>query len=496
MRSHIPRKSTRATRRRSGALRLLADSQAGFTIIEVVISAVLVALIAGATASALVATSDLSGDQRRRSQADEIAQQDQERLRGMSAKALATLNQTRTVGPYEGTNYTVVSTGKFLSNTGVSSCASSGVGAAAYVLVTSDVNWSANRRAHVTEQSLITPLAGGTLLTNVKDQNNAPLSGVTVTADGPDTESANTDSGGCTVFGGMTTGDYDVSVTLANYVDPDGNASPNIPSRPATVSGSGTSFPTPNPFKLGQAGLISAFFKTQIGATTYTDQRAPALSWANPGMTNSRSSPISATGSPPKVVPTAQVNSPLSPFQLYPFNNGTAGVYTNNYTVWAGSCDMDMPPLAADQSKATVGPGGWAILNDGGTPVSPRIKMPALILNVLWKPNSSTTPFAVTPAAVKITDGCGQSWWPDVRTPSAPTSPLGQLNYPGQPYAPDVTGQRLEVCADYTPNGGANYYRTSPIFPPKTRNDNFTAGTTFAVTIDATSGWNVGRCPT
>jgi Tfp pilus assembly protein PilV len=497
MRRQIPWNSKHGGRRHGGLLRMLTSSQAGFSIIEVVIGAVLVASIAGATATALVSTSAVSGDQRRRSQADEIAQQDQERLRGMSIKQLSGLNQVRTVGPYDGNSYIVTSTGKFMSSTGAGSCTTSGNGAAAFVRTTSSVTWADNKRPPVVQESVITPSVGGTLITNVVDQDGAPLSGVTVSATGPENETASTDSDGCTIMAALSQGDYSVTVSRSGYVDPDGNQAGSIPARPAPVSGTGTTFPNPNPFKLGQPGGISANFKTVIGATTYTGQKAASLSWANGGMSTPgyQTNTLPASGSPSKIVPNAQVNSWVSgqPFNLFPFNNGTPGVYTNNYTVWAGPCDAAKPP--SNQSFATVPPTGWAILNDGGTPVAPRIRMPALILNVDYKPTSTTTT-RVTPAAIKIRHlGCAGSdwWWPEVR-PGAPTSSLGQLNFPGQPYAPNTAGQQLEICADYTPNGGTNYYRTNALFPPKTRNDDFTNGTTVTVTIDPANSWAQGRC--
>ena len=497
MRSRNSSNPKRADRRRGGLLRMLTSEESGFTIIEVVVGAVLVASIAAGSAVALQATSTASGDQRRRSQAVEIAQQDQERMRGMSIKTLTALNQERWVNeagtpivePYAGTRFKVTSVGTFYSNTGASACNSTGTGAAAYVRIMTFVDWDANRRSDVFQDALITPTVGGSLLTNVEDQDGADLSGVLVTATGPETESATTTAEGCTVFGAMSIGDYTVSLSKSGYVDANGNLSPNITSQ-ATVSSSGTAFPIGSPLKIGESGIVSSWFKTTIGSTTYVDQRSPSVSWKDTGsgMTlGSKNRSNAPTGG--KILPTELVNSTDT---LFPFNTGSPGVYTNNYVIWAGNCDLAKPPAGANQSLATVGPNGWAIMNDSAGN-QPRIKVPALILNVNYKPVSGAT-VPVTPAAIKLKhEGCNQEWWPEVR-PGAPTSALGQLNYPGQPYAPDVANQRLDVCADYTPNGGANYYRTNALFPPKTRNDNFTAGTTATVLIDAANSWAQGRC--
>lgn len=502
MRRHVPRNPKRGDRRNGGLLRMLTSSEAGFSLIEVVVGAVLVASIAGATASALLSTSNLSGDQRRRAQAVEIAQQDQERMRGMSIKALTGLDQTREVDeagkpivePYSGTRFSVRSIGTFYSSSGASACNSTGTNAAAYVRIMTFVDWASNRRTDVFQDALITPTAGGSLLTNVVDQNGADLQGATVAATGPESATATTDEEGCTVFGAMTIGDYQVTVTKSGFVDPNGNVSGSIPARPATVGSSGTAFPTPNPFQIGEAGLASNWFKTTIAGTTYTGQRSPSVSWKDltGGMTVSKNRSNAPTGG--KILPTELVNTPDA---LFPFNNGTSGVYTNNYALWAGNCDLARPP-AANQSTATVPPNGWAIMNDDPAQ-QPRIKVPALILKFQFRSSAGVTS-NVWPAAIKLRhQGCNQEWWPEPRTGTfnaTTNNTFGALLYPGQPYAPDVANQRIEICADYTPNGGTNWYRTNSATPPVTRNNDFTTGTTPAtMLIDAQGGANfAGRC--
>src|SRR5581483_3658314 len=83
----------------AGVARRLIDrgrAQHGFTLIEVLVSALIVTLIAGAVAGALMTNIKASGDQHRRTQAQALAQQDQERLKGLSAEQLDNLNQSYT----------------------------------------------------------------------------------------------------------------------------------------------------------------------------------------------------------------------------------------------------------------------------------------------------------------------------------------------------------------------------------------------------------------
>src|SRR6516164_8762936 len=77
----------------SSRLSAVKDSEAGFTLIELLVSALILVVIGAAVAQSLIETAYVSGDQRRHAQAAEIAQQDQERLRGLSVQQLNTLNQ-------------------------------------------------------------------------------------------------------------------------------------------------------------------------------------------------------------------------------------------------------------------------------------------------------------------------------------------------------------------------------------------------------------------
>lgn len=468
---------------------MLTSSEAGFTIIEVVVASLMVALMAGAVATALLSTAAVSGDQRRRSQADELAQQDQERMKGMSIKQLQGYDATQTLGPYDGTTYLVHSTGQFLSTTGNPTCTSSGTSAAAYVRITSTVNWAANMkgsadvndvpgwstnsiRPPIKQESLIAPRTGGTLLVNVNDQNNVPVPGAQVDIFGPkETESALTSAEGCAVFGGVQTTGYYIGAKKSGYVDKDGNDYPFT----GATAGTGTTAPTP--FKMGPAGSVTANFKTTINGSTIGSQKAPSISWHNPGMTASKNVT-------PATVPNATVSTP-TPNNLFPFNNGTAGVYTNNYVVWAGGCDLTRPPTA-NSSYATVNPGTTALL-DGAS--QPQVQMPALNLQVQWRPNSTTAYATRVPAHIKLTDACGESWFADVR--STTSSTLGSLNFPGQPYAPSTpTSSMLTVCADYRASSTSPYYKATST----TANSNFTAATSKTVQIDGSVSTNQGTC--
>ncbi len=441
----------------SGSHRRLIALNDGFTLIEVLVSALMVILIATATARALIASNHFAGDQRFRSQADSVASQDQDRLRGMSDEQLNGLNQSRTV-TLNGTNFTVQSTASYLDTTGGSSCSST---AAAYYKIISTVSWTENfssRPATLSEQAILSRPVSGDLLTQVTDQTGAGLASVTVTPSGPSTQSALTDSNGCVLFAGLTPGSYTVSLADSGYVDPNGN-SPATGT--ASVTATGVARPAGGTFHLGKAGTITANL-TASGGTAEAD----GVSYTGTGASYGMSSPLVA----PKTAPASPASS-ISAGQLFPFYGASA--YTNNYTVWGGRCPGQQPPTP---TQTTVNP--------GGTTTQP-VAEPLLKLSTVTYNGSAVKP---TDVRLTFTDstGCTDKWWATlVGTPASPPAPAnGWLANPGQPYA----ASGLTVCADYT-TGGKTYYVTTAA-----TNTSFSSSNAVA-TIAIKSTSSTGKCP-
>ena len=453
----------------------------GFVLVEVIVTALLVGLMSLLLVG-VIAAGQTSGDQRDRSQADELAQQDQERLRGLSVDQLAGLSQSRPV-TLDGQTFTITSTGSYLSSSsGSTSCTTTGAGSADFVKVVSSVDWAANhkdnnvnnsasqRRPPVTEQSVIAPSAGGTLLTRVIDPTGSPISGVRVTAVPAQsglnsTAAARTDANGCTIFATLQPGDYTVTAALAGYTDANGDSTPS-----STVTTTAGNTATAN-FTMAQAGSLTATFKTTISGTTYTGQQAPSLSYQNPGMTT-----------PPfgNVAPSSSATS-ITANGLYPF----LAVNGSNYSVWAGKCAINQPPTPPTSNLATANvPGGGS--------ASTVVPLPPVILKVFYRTSSSTT--AVGPTHIVMYQGCDagfssfQQWTAPVRGAGSagstdPTGSLGALSLPGQPY-----GGNYVVCVDRN-----NFRAYGGISGTLLTNTNF-AGTTWNVTIDSTSSANAGVC--
>jgi len=450
-------------------------NQRGFGLVEVLVTALIVALIAAAIAAALIAGAVSTADQRARSRAAALAQLDQERLRGLSAVQLTDLAppQTPRTVTLGGIPYSITSTATFLNSTGGSACGSTGAGAAAYYEVTSSVTWPTNHRTPVVLESLITPPAGGTLLTMTEDQTGAPLSGVAVSANGPGSASGTTDAQGCAIFAGLATGDYTLGLTDPGYVTPD-----DVPANPlnisATVTSTGTATPSGgNPISLGLAGTFNANFwgataagQTSTSSGALTGQQADAVSWYGTGTADSMSGYLCQLDSGGTCPPTSGSETPAATIPssgmitLYPFAYlGPPVSYTGNYHVWAGPCRQMEPPAGVD--SFTVGPGSSQTF---------AIQEPALNIAVDYNNGSSTTQVAPADIMLKFTSSSGTSCTDKWSTPvssAAATAGKNALADPAQPFASTATSGSTEsastqtgtlsVCADYVASGKQRY---------------------------------------
>ena len=184
--------------------------EAGFALVEVLISAVIIVLASGATFGLLSASAHSAAEERHRSEAFGLAQEDQSRLRALPVASLNRLTQTRTV-TLNGTPFTVESEGEYINNkTGTSSCGQ-GTSSADYIQITSTVTWpSLGSRKPAEIQSIVAPPPGslnpedGTLTISADNAAEAPIPGIGLSGTGAGTFSGTTDSEGCAVFANQT----------------------------------------------------------------------------------------------------------------------------------------------------------------------------------------------------------------------------------------------------------------------------------------------------
>ncbi len=484
--------------------------QHGFTLIEVLVSALLTLIISAGVATALISATDFTSHERNTSQANAVAQQDQERLKSMSDSQLTALHQTRTV-TLNSTQFTVVSSASFLDANGNSSCTSKNE---AYFKLSSNVTSVAtvgNPAQTVTEETIITRPLGGSLVVPVQDQTSTALQGANVSVVGQNTNysaSATTDQNGCAAFAGLPTDSYTITASDAGYVDPNGLAAPT---ETATVNQ--TNVTSGGTMTLGPAGGMKVGFVTagtgviyDGRATPYASGHAAApagydISYYGSGNGSNMATDAclvypgtacTGTGSSPVVytVPSASAFTSVSPGNLFPFYMGSTQQYTKNYQVWAGACEQEQPLQPPIVSGV---PTNYATDFDGVSPGQSATTLPSAVDVAVFEPaidvavkSNGGSPVLPTHVTIEF-DGmnsagtattCRDTWHLVQRVGTETVGGVTYAVYPA-PFASQAaqgtatasnTGDKgtITVCADYN-----SHYEWSPAM----QNVNFTAPT-------------------
>ena len=426
------------------------------------VSAALLAVVGIGVYSGIDGPSAISGNDRLKSQAASLAQQDQERMKSMKFDDLQRSPGAAYNVTLGSVTFTVTPRTQWTSDqTGTDSCTNSSA-RADYLVLISTVTWpGAGSNRTLTMRSLKAPPTGtgtnlrGNLSIQLTDQATpgGPVAGVPVSISGPTSMSATTNSDGCAVFAYIPVGNYQASYQQSGWVDPTGANAVTLPT--TSVTGNNT---TVQAAQYARAGNIDVKFKDSAG---------------NPAMWTSASVYANGIGTPfvMRSTPTGTAVATLSSgTTLFPF---TAG-----YNAWAGDCpDPTMAPpttggYSAPAETVTFAPGGSATV----TVTMPTVKLEVKNGASTWVPNANVY---VTPVSA-----CADNYLTSTTTPkkslkTGTTAPnVGLLNIP-LPYG-DYT-----ICAD----DGVRK-RT------KTVQDRTVTGTTLQ-TFDISSGGGgvSGTCP-
>jgi prepilin-type N-terminal cleavage/methylation domain-containing protein len=451
-------------------MRWTAAEDAGFTLVEVLVSALILVLLSMAVLGALDATTRSSYSDRIHADAEALAQQNENRLRGLNIDELSNLNSTFNYpgGKIDGVQFTLSETAQYVSDTsGTVSCTNP---SADYLEATTTVTWPRmGGRAPVSVTSVLTPTVGsvdstnGALAVSVLNAAGTGYGGVNVSIAGATNATATTTSAGCALFGDLPSGAYTVTVAppTGTYVDSlTGATISSATPDTRTVSVAASSVPTSAPFSLDQAGSINATFSTTwpgsgtaapagtgtgpiVAPATPT---APAVIAFNTNMNapSYRMCTLADAGGCPVVGSQDQAfgstdwgTGPISATPLFPFKS--------SYSVYAGVCPSDDPNVIAGVTDptATVPPGG---------PASVALTLPAMVVRLYSGSTVSNANEIKLPASTKLTisdDGCnvdyisglaapaaGQANLPinASYTPGSTVSNTGLLQYPGMPY--------------------------------------------------------------
>jgi Tfp pilus assembly protein PilV len=397
-------RATRPARRR-------LTSQAGDTLIEVIVSALLVALIVVGTFSGLDSTNKATALQRSRSQADALAEQNEEQLRSEPIKKLFELEghpTTETVSE-NGTTYTVETSAAYISDTTATSSCTSSSPKADYIQTASKVTWpSLGVGKAVVETGIISPPPGSTLIVQVTESGTA-LQGAQVTATGPSPETTahtlETSSSGCAILA-VSPGEYTINVSKSNYVDPNGYA--NTQEDTSSSVTRSVYLPAETTAKegyyLGRAGKLSVSFTGSLPAEGDT------FVAYNSGMATFRQ-----FGTIEKYASTVLSSATTN---VYPFPA------TSPYIIYAGTCEADIPATSVMEANKT---NFYVSVPAGGTGSISTIQ-PPINIKVLESNKGQTPEKPLQNATVRIEDtGCKT-------VHESKTNSAGALPRPGMPF--------------------------------------------------------------
>jgi Tfp pilus assembly protein PilV len=217
-----------------------ARDEAGFALIEVMVSAVLLIVLSLSTLKLIDQSQSTSSNNRSRDVAAQLAQSEQDVIRQMPISALAggyhTEDVPKTVGKI---TYSVSSSADWVTDSGGAvTCSTSG--RVAYLKSTSTVTWPGMGTIKpVTADAIVDPGVAalgankGALTVLLSRADGTGTSGITVTAGGV---SAVTDDNGCAVLANLDAGPQTLTYNTAGYVDKD--SKPAV-SKPVTI-GAGT----------------------------------------------------------------------------------------------------------------------------------------------------------------------------------------------------------------------------------------------------------------
>jgi Tfp pilus assembly protein PilX len=256
-------------------------SDAGLTIVEVVVAMLVFAVITVGAIAAVGTVLTMTGDSRSREVAANLAAQDVDRARSTPDVFDVQSTTTPVVSQQNGTTFKLTRNVNWVSTSGISSQCGSGGGALLYKQVNTTVTWGSGSSAQSTStNTLLAPNSKindpdfGTILVTVQSGVGlGPRSGVSVTIT-PDASVASntavslavqpdaTDANGCAFALKVTPGSYTVSLSSsgAQYRD---QAQSATPSQSVSV-GAG-----------GSASAIFAFDPAAVYSMQYASNYAP-----------------------------------------------------------------------------------------------------------------------------------------------------------------------------------------------------------------------------
>ncbi len=470
-----------------------AAQEEGITLIEVMISALMVGFIALATFNGFDAANHATTAERLQNQATLLAAQSQEALRSDSATTLDRIEESshvykQTVG---GETYTIVQSDKWVAdNNQNASCSASGeehsAQAGNYLQIHTMVTWPQQLAAngHALEQySIITPPDGSGLEVDVLNglTPKQPVPGVTVVAgEGPTASTATTGEAGCVIFGGIPATRINVEafklgdVTQAGAIKkvfPEVLVAPNIT--------------THVPVTLNQGAAITAEFAYK-GEKTYEGKPVTGDTFVayNTGLESAPHLELGSTsfnatygseGQYEALTGKYEATTATTPKSGTYYPSGNLFPYEKAWDVYAGDCEANNPSTVTKGEVAEA-----TVILAPGQDATVKVPTSLVMLNVYKSAKGKTEP-ETTSRPVKITnEACKSSKTPNNASAfsyahTQNTTTVGHLEAPFQPF-----GESFILCL-YNPATG---YKFSTTYSNKT-----VAGTTINLFLKETKSY-------
>ena len=339
------------------------------SLIEVVVAALIVGLITVGTLTGFDSAGRASADQRAHAQATVLAQQDEERLRGLPAATLGQFGsstrleaenglcikevsagkwqyypkgnkenlpfceaETSFAGePYAGTVFMVSSSARYVTApkgaTGASFACETAGSSADYIQTTSSVTWSAHStRAPVTESSIVTSPVSAVVEIVVKNQKNEPVSGATVKLKNEAGTSViaeqTTGSTGCAIFGAVLQPNVKAFAEKPGWVDKRGKPAAEKEFKVSQVA------LTKEELVIAEAGALEVTFESNGSTVGVTGDTFVAAE----------------TEIPLKFLVGGTAGAPASKVlleHLFPFVKPPSPFPAEKYKVYAGDCEAN-----------------------------------------------------------------------------------------------------------------------------------------------------------
>jgi type II secretory pathway pseudopilin PulG len=411
-------------------------SEAGFALIEVMVSAVLVVALATATLSIIEKSGQASSTNRQRGVAVGLAQADQDKMRLLSLTQLTNRHVTEPAKRIGGTDYVVQSDASWLRDSGGKVTCAANTTRAEYVKTTTKVTWTGHP-APVVMESYISPgvagLAKGALTVKLKADAGVPTTGIAVTAQG---QTVYTDEGGCAVFANLTPGATTVSwdgTGPGNYVDRNGYQKAVDIAEDVTI---GTAMTSQVERLFDHAGKVPVRFVTD-------DATPAAVNWSSVSVMHSGiQDPTTSVRSFVKTAPVATTEAD----QLFPF--------VAPYSLFSGSCPGNAPTTWYPAATMPT-----AVVPSAGSSTQVDVKVPVLM--VYATTTGTTAGSAVQNAKISVAKqsttkmaGCAGLTAAQAPTTYPSPVPAGQRagSVPGSAFVPLPYGQ-YQLCVEGTVGG-------------------------------------------